>query len=86
MPHLSAQQEERIIDDLTALDWVRDLEGRSTQLISERLDCSAEDASSILERLQAQGLIERVSASGGTPAANRTLDSYSWKWVRGRRA
>jgi hypothetical protein len=80
MDELTTEQEQQILEDLTALDWTRDLDTRSTQVISERLDCSLEDASLILQRLR-EAKITAVSESGGTPAANRALDSYGWKWV-----
>ena len=85
MPHLTPEQKEQITKDLTALGWVRppsSLETRSAQVISERIGCSTEDANLILQRLQAENIIESVSESGGNPAVNRTLDSYGWKWVR----
>ncbi len=82
MPELTPGQEQQTLDDLTTLDWTHDLDTRSAQVISERHGCSTEDASSILERLRAEKKIEAVSESGGSPAANRTLDSYGWKWVR----
>jgi hypothetical protein len=80
MHELTTEQEQQLLEDLTALDWTRDLDTRSTQVISERLDCSLEDASLILQRLRA-AKITAVSESGGTPAASRALDSYGWKWI-----
>ena len=81
MPDITPEQEQQILDDLTALDWHRDLVKRSVQVISERLGRSPEDAQLLLERLRAQKRIEAVSESGGSPAANRPLSSYGWKWV-----
>ena len=80
MHELTTEQEQQILEDLTALDWTRDLDAQSTQVISERLGCSLEDASLILQRLRA-AKINAVSESGGAPTANRAMDSYGWKWV-----
>ena len=82
MPGLTPQQERELIHDLTALDWVRDLDGRSSQLIGDRLGCSAEEASLILQGFEAKKMIARISESAGKPTADRPLDSYGWKWIR----
>jgi hypothetical protein len=82
MVEITREQERQVIDDLTALDWTRDLESRSIQLLTDRIGCSLAEAALILEQIEAKGMIERASESGGQPAANRTLDSYGWKWVR----
>jgi hypothetical protein len=82
---LTPEQKEQAICDLVELDWVRppaDLHPRSTQLISKRIGCSAEEASLILEKLESEGMIASVSESEGTPAHNRELNSYGWRWVR----
>jgi hypothetical protein len=81
MCQLTQQQEQGILDALTALPWTRELETQSAQLIANLLECSAEDGRTILERLTGEGKIECVSESGGTPASSRELDSYGWSWI-----
>jgi hypothetical protein len=85
MSHLTPEQEQQIIDEVTALDWIRppsDFYRRSAQVIREHVGCSTEDADLLLRQLEEKKLIESVSESGGQPADGRTMDSYGWKWIR----
>ena len=84
---MSPEQEQQIVDALTDpnLNWMRDAFDFAYRTISGVCNCPTADAEGILEQLLERKLIEAVSESGGTPAANRTLDSHGWKWVVTRR-
>jgi hypothetical protein len=83
---MSPEQEQQIIDALTnpSLNWMHDDPfAFAHHSISHLCNCSTEDAKGILEQIYLERkLIELASESGGTPAENRTPESYGTKWIR----
>jgi hypothetical protein len=80
---MSPEREREVVKALTdpALGWLRDARGAALAAIARICRCTAGEAEIILRDLVDRDAIELVSESGGTPAAERTMDSYGWKWV-----
>ena len=83
MAEISPEVEERIVEQLTAIGWIRDLDGVSLPIVGRLCNCTAEEAAAILQKLVELRIIERVSESGGRPHDGVSMDSYRWAWVKG---
>jgi hypothetical protein len=72
------EQEQEIIDVLTALDWMPNPWATAESMITKRCHCSPEQAKIILQKLD--GRIDTISESGGNLQVGVPMKA-SWKWV-----
>ena len=82
MALLSPDHEQEIIGALIALGWKRDPEGESYAVIMRMLNCSGDEAETILEYLYIRrGLIRQVSSSGEQIDSWRPKPLGRWRWI-----
>jgi hypothetical protein len=77
---LTPEAEERLIEQLISIEWVRDLDSLSCEIVSRVCYCSLEEATDILQGLVDRRLIERV---GVHPRPSERFDSFRCAWVKG---
>lgn len=80
MGELSSESEERVVEQLILIEWVRDLDSVSYRIVCHLCGCSVEEAKDIVRSLVDRRLIEKV---GGYPNPGARLDSYRSAWMKG---
>ena len=83
MGKLTPESEERVIEQLISIEWVRDLDSVSYGIVGRVCSCSLEEATDILRELVDRRLIERV---GVHPRPSERFDSFRCAWVKGSRS
>ena len=83
MRPLSRQQEQRIVDALTSLDWMMNHDRQSCKVISEQLDCSMTEAMEVLQYIHLKrNLIRAIRAIGEELRPGVRMTTTRWKWER----
>ena len=80
MGGLSPESEERVVEQLISIEWVRDLDSVSYRIVCQLCKCSVEEAKDIVRSLVDRRRIEKV---GGHPGPGARLDSYRSAWMKG---
>ena len=84
MRPLSAEEQRQIVEELTSIELVRDLDAVSYALVSRLCDCATEDAVALVQSFVEQGLIARLSETGARSQPGVATDGDRWNWVKGR--
>jgi hypothetical protein len=82
MPELTREQEQKIVEALIALDWTEDQDADSRAVITQLLNCSADEAKATLEYIYVERkLIKAISSSTGELDARKPMPVGRWKWL-----
>ena len=83
MRRLSPEQEQRLIDALTSLDWMMNHDRKSCKVICEQLGCTMTEAMEILQYIHLKrNLIRAVRPSDEELRPGVRMTTTLWKWER----
>jgi hypothetical protein len=85
MPKLTTPQEEQVCDVLVKLGWLETeqaLHSEGVGAVRDVLQCSTEDAKTILRDLRARKLVDVEITPGGQLNARVPMTAAQWRWVR----
>lgn len=83
MRPLSRRQEEQLVAALVSLDWMKDHDRKSCQVICEQLGCPMGEAMEVLGYLHlSRKLIRPRFPSGEEPRPGVPVPRSRWKWER----
>jgi hypothetical protein len=84
MPRLITDQEKQVCEVLIKLGWmetVHALHSEGVRAIGDALQCSTEDAKTILGDLRARKLIDLEMTPGGQLDAREPMPVAQWRWI-----
>ena len=85
MPKLTADQEKQVCEVLIKVGWLETehaLHGEGVRAVRGVLQCSIEDAKSILGDLRARKLIDLEITAGGQLDPRTPITVAQWRWIR----
>ena len=85
MPKLTMDQEKQACEVLIKLGWLETehaLHGEGVRAVRDVLQCSTEDAKTILGDLRARRLIELEITPGGQLDPRKPMPVAQWRWIR----
>jgi hypothetical protein len=85
MPKLTMDQEKQVCEVLIKLGWLETehaLHGEGVRAVRDVLQCSTEDAKTILGDLRARKLIELEITPGGQLDPRKPMPVAQWRWTR----
>jgi hypothetical protein len=85
MPKLTMDQEKQACEVLIKLGWLETehaLHGEGVRAVRDVLQCSIEDAKTILGDLRARKLIELEITPGGQLDPRKPMPIAQWRWIR----
>ena len=86
MSKLNPDQENQICEALVKLGWLETefaLHSEGVRAIQDQLQCSTQDAKSILGDLRARKLVGLEITPGGQFDARKPMPVTQWRWIRG---
>jgi hypothetical protein len=84
MPKLSRDQEKQVCELLTNLGWLETehaLHAEGVRAIREALQCSIEDAKTVLGDLRARKIVDLEITPGGQLDARKPMPVAQWRWI-----
>ena len=81
MVELSQDEEHKIVEALTALDWTEDLDGKSLETIMRLRQLSLVDANAMLDHIYLQRKLIKAVSSGTGVHAPEPMPERRWKWI-----
>jgi hypothetical protein len=85
MPKLTPDQEKQVCQALMKLGWLETehaLHGEGVRAVRDVLQCSPEDAKTILGDLRARNLVDLEITPGGQLDARKPMPIAQWRWIR----
>lgn len=85
MPKLTTDQEKQVCEVLLKLGWLESehaLHGEGVRAVRDLLQCSTEDAKTILGDLRACKLIDLEITPGGQSDPRKPMPVAQWRWIR----
>ena len=85
MAKLTPDREKQICEVLLKLDWMETehaLHSEGVRAVRDVLQCSTEDAKTILGDLRAPKLIELEITAGGQLDPRKPMPVAQWRWIR----
>jgi len=85
MPNLTPDQEQQVCAVLIKLGWVETehaLHAEGVRGIRDVLQCSTEDAKTILKDLRTRRLVDLEITPGGQLDARKPMPVAQWRWIR----
>ena len=85
MPKLTPDEEKQVCETLIKLGWLETehaLHGEGVRAIRDVLQCSTEDAKTVLGDLRARKLVDLEITPGGELDARKPMPVAQWRWIR----
>jgi hypothetical protein len=85
MPKVTPNQEDQICDALTKLGWLETeqaLHSEGVRAVRDVLQCSTEDAKTVLGDVRARKLVDLEITPGGQLDARKPMPLAQWRWIR----